>query len=90
MPDEVHAPAPAVVLQPGEVVVFVTDGILEAECADGTPFGVTRALEVVRHCRDQQAQEIADALCRAARDACPGIVQQDDITAVVIKVETGP
>ena len=38
-------------LQPGDLVVLITDGVVEARSPDGTCFGQPRTLEVVRTCR---------------------------------------
>jgi PAS domain S-box-containing protein len=74
-------------LQPGEIVVLMTDGILEAEAASTEAFGIERLLRVVREHREQTSQEILDAL-RAAVEAHTGMKEpRDDLTAVIVKVE---
>jgi PAS domain S-box-containing protein len=76
-------------LTPGDVVVFVTDGVLEAMSPEpgGTTFGSGRALAVVRANRHRSARDIVAALCGAALEFYQGEPQHDDLTAVVIKVE---
>jgi len=83
-----HASFPlgeAVMLEPGDVVIFATDGLLEAMSDDRELFGTRRVLEVVFAHWALDAQRIAVALCKAAREF-GGAPQQDDITALVIKV----
>ncbi len=79
-------------LQSGQVVLFLTDGIAETESPQGTAFGIDRTLEVVRAHWHRPAQEIVESLYRNARSFARDTPQQDDITAVVLKVEeqTGP
>jgi len=74
-------------LQPGQVVLFLTDGIAETESPQGTAFGIDRTLDVVRAHWHQPAREIVEALYRNARSFARDTPQQDDITVVVLKVE---
>jgi hypothetical protein len=75
-------------LQPGQVVLLISDGILESASPDNEMFGLARAVDLVRRHRAHSAQEIAELLCRAAQShAHPG-PQTDDMTVVVIKVGT--
>jgi sigma-B regulation protein RsbU (phosphoserine phosphatase) len=73
-------------LEDGDVVVFLTDGITEAENTSGDYFGTDAALDVVRARRHESAQEIVQGLREATRDFAQGAPQQDDITVVVCKV----
>jgi len=81
--------APAITLQPGELVLLVSDGILESVSAAGTLFSLTQALDVVRANRHLPAAEIVATLCRAAQDYGRHAPQRDDMTVVVIKVRAG-
>jgi len=78
--------APVIVLEPGEVALLLTDGIEEAMGPDDEMFGTDRMLGVLRANRDRSAAQIVDALCLAVRDFCKGTEQQDDVTAIVVKV----
>src|SRR5262249_56380318 len=49
-------------LQPGDLVMLVTDGIVEARAPDGTVFGWQRTVDSVRVYRQQTAGEIEDDL----------------------------
>jgi sigma-B regulation protein RsbU (phosphoserine phosphatase) len=72
-------------LDDGDLVVLLTDGILEAERPDGEPFGAERALDVVRDNSHRSASEILSAIRDELSRKCPG-TQQDDVTAVIIGV----
>jgi PAS domain S-box-containing protein len=76
-------------LEPGDLVLFLTDGIVEARSPHDVFFGTQRALELVRLYRNQPARQIVDHLYDAVRGFCQNLAQNDDITAVVIKVEMG-
>jgi sigma-B regulation protein RsbU (phosphoserine phosphatase) len=82
--------APLRTLQPGQVVLLPTDGVEETESPQGVPFGIERALDVVRANRHRSAAEIVETLYRSARSFAQDSAQQDDITAVVLKVENPP
>jgi phosphoserine phosphatase RsbU/P len=76
-------------MQPGEMLVLVTDGIPEATARDGNQFGSERVLDYIRCHRSEPAQHIASGVYQAARTYVEHDPQDDDITAVVIKVENG-
>jgi phosphoserine phosphatase RsbU/P len=78
--------APELALQPGDVLLMVTDGIEETVSPEGFELGRGRMLEVAEANRHRPASEIVSALFSAASDFAAGGVQQDDITAVVAKV----
>lgn len=78
--------APELWLQPGDLLLMVTDGMEETVSPDGCELGRGRILEVAQANRHRSASEIVTALFSAASDFAAGGVQQDDITAVVAKV----
>jgi serine phosphatase RsbU (regulator of sigma subunit) len=88
MADGDFAAAQPVVLKPGDIVLLLTDGIVEAHGGDEELFGVERALEIVRDSRAKAANDIVDILCTRARDFCSFRTQVDDMTAIVIKAES--
>lgn len=75
-----------ILLESGDVVVMLTDGIAEAADGAGQLFGQDRALSVVRAKLDQSARKIIAGLkedvCRHADRPTP----EDDLTAVIVKV----
>jgi sigma-B regulation protein RsbU (phosphoserine phosphatase) len=87
LPGRVPAARPET-LQPGQMVLFLTDGIAETRSPAGVLFGIERALEVVRAHRQRAASEIVETLYRSTRAFAQDTPQQDDITTVILKVET--
>jgi sigma-B regulation protein RsbU (phosphoserine phosphatase) len=73
-------------LEPGDLLLLITDGILDARSPDGTSFGYQRALDIVRVFREEPARRIVDHLYYAVRAFSQSLPQYDDITAVVIRV----
>jgi phosphoserine phosphatase RsbU/P len=73
------------IMEPGEILALLTDGITEAERPDQDPFGVDRALAFIQAHRAESAHEIAAQLYHAVRDFSDGMPQVDDITAVICK-----
>jgi serine phosphatase RsbU (regulator of sigma subunit) len=74
-----------VTLNPGDVVVFYTDGITEAMDVDKQLYGLERLIEVIVQNREYSAEEIKE---RAIQDVMEYIGKQkifDDITLVVLK-----
>jgi PAS domain S-box-containing protein len=74
-------------MQPGQLLVFFTDGIMEAMAPDETEFGVERALELIRSSLHKPAQETVENVYRAIRNFAGNQPQQDDITAMICKLD---
>jgi len=79
--------ASSVALAAGDVVVLLTDGVLDALVTPADPGGDRAVLELVRKYRDEPAIQIVDELCGAAHATETAQAHQDDITAVVVKVK---
>jgi sigma-B regulation protein RsbU (phosphoserine phosphatase) len=77
--------APPVLLDPGDVLVVFTDGLLEAGPLERGQFRTERALDVLRAHLSSPAGVIVDALYDAVRAYCHPQPPPDDITAVVVK-----
>ncbi|MBV9126399.1 MAG: serine/threonine-protein phosphatase [Planctomycetes bacterium] len=77
---------PGLTLKSGDLLLLVTDGILEAESPANVSFGSRRTLDIVRAHQHQPARAIVEILHEAVQDFCEGQPQNDDITAVVIKI----
>jgi len=73
-------------LAAGDVFVFCTDGVFEANDALGREFGAERLLEVVGVVKHQSAREIVDAIFAAVHEFRGDTPPNDDMTAVVLKV----
>ncbi len=72
-------------LEPGEILVLLTDGMVEAEDPGGDEFGLERILGYVRtHCAEK-ATEIVSGLYHEVLEFSRG-QQLDDATAIVCKV----
>jgi PAS domain S-box-containing protein len=87
LPGTSFATSNLLTLEPSDLVLFLTDGIVEAQSPDDILFGTERALEQVRLHRHAPARQIVNRLYDAVRGFSQNRVQDDDITAVVIKVE---
>jgi serine phosphatase RsbU (regulator of sigma subunit) len=78
-------------LEPGELLLLVTDGMVEAHGPDDDElFGMARVLEVVRAHQAATARTIVDTLYNAVRTFCGSQTQLDDMTAIVIKTAAPP
>jgi serine phosphatase RsbU (regulator of sigma subunit) len=79
-------PAVAVApLQPGELLLLLTDGIVDAHCPDDKLFGIERALAVVRAHQDRPARAIVEALYGAVHAHCGARSRFDDMSAIIVK-----
>jgi sigma-B regulation protein RsbU (phosphoserine phosphatase) len=73
-------------LNVGDLFVFCTDGVSEANDALGREFGAERLLEVVRGVRSRPAREIVDAIFAAVLEFRADTPPNDDMTAVAIRI----
>jgi sigma-B regulation protein RsbU (phosphoserine phosphatase) len=76
----------AVVTEPGDVLVFVSDGILDAENAEGEMYGQERLTGLLCNQREHSSQKIANAILA---DVSRFLAEQDhfdDETVIVLKV----
>jgi serine phosphatase RsbU (regulator of sigma subunit) len=86
-PDGNFPIAPAITLEPGDLLLLLTDGAVEACAPDDTAFGFQRAIDIVRVYRRDTAAQIVSNLYHAVRAFSYNHAQVDDITAVVIKLQ---
>ncbi len=84
-PDQEYAEA-SEILEPGSVVVLLTDGVLEAR-SDGELYGERRLGRLLAERRDEPASDLARAVVEGAR-AFSGGDLGDDSAVVVVKRTT--
>lgn len=71
-------------LNPGDALLLVTDGFVEAQNAAGTMFGTDRLREFLVNNATLPPGELLPRLDAAVRAHCAGEPQADDMTAVMI------
>jgi sigma-B regulation protein RsbU (phosphoserine phosphatase) len=74
-------------LAPGDVYVICSDGIFEAMNEHGEEFTAARAIEVVERSRDLPARQMVEAIFTAVQQFRGPAAQNDDMTAVVVKIQ---
>jgi phosphoserine phosphatase RsbU/P len=77
----------AIPLDPGEIAVFLTDGVTESATPYGNEFGAERVFDQIRALSHDSASNIADGIYHATRAFAQGDFQDDDITSVIIKAD---
>lgn len=78
--------SPARQLSAGNVVVFVTDGIIEARNQKQQDFGIERTLAIVRKYQKSQSRRVINRLDQAVRSFTENHPREDDMTAIVCRV----
>jgi Serine phosphatase RsbU, regulator of sigma subunit len=73
-------------LVPGDVYVFCSDGVYDANDSRGREFGTERLLNVVTEMRLRPSREIVDAIFFAVQDFRGDTAPNDDMTAVAIRI----
>jgi sigma-B regulation protein RsbU (phosphoserine phosphatase) len=72
---------------PGDVLVFYTDGIIEAKNPQGEEFGFERLEELIWLHQRQTAEKLREAILTSLREFQAGQSQDDDVTLMVLKLE---
>jgi serine phosphatase RsbU (regulator of sigma subunit) len=72
-------------LMAGDVAVFYTDGVTEAENRLGEEFGLERLSAVVRRGSSLSAEELKIEIFKSAANFCSEVGFQDDVTILVVK-----
>ncbi len=75
-----------VVTEPGDALVFVSDGILDADNAAGEMYGESRLTGMLCGHREHTAAEIAEAILQDVSRFQEGKERFDDETIIVVKV----
>jgi serine phosphatase RsbU (regulator of sigma subunit) len=74
-----------VMLQPGDIMVFYSDGVTEAHNVAGEEFGEARLVQVMESHSQGSADVVLAQIVEAVTDFAHGAEQYDDVTALVVK-----
>ncbi len=73
-------------IEPGDVLVWYTDGFVECESEQGEEFGEKRFRAAIRRARDKSVDAMRDAVVAEAMAFFGNMPRKDDITAVFARV----
>ncbi|MAB81945.1 MAG: hypothetical protein CMJ24_00730, partial [Phycisphaerae bacterium] len=73
-------------LPPGSLLLVATDGIWEARREDGEMYGLDRLRGFLRSNASMNSQQLSDALCEEVAVFRGEVVQDDDVTYVIVKM----
>lgn len=88
-PDAVYGRR-ALKMEPGDVLLLYTDGIVEAHDKRGREFGIPRLKRLLVELRKRRAKEIAEGVMNAVKAWDDGLAPEDDRTVVVVRRATPP
>jgi len=74
-----------IALEPGDLVLLYTDGVTDAQAADGERFGEDRLVEAVRSAPSRAAADVVGAVCDAYHLFQGEMPAADDVTMVAIR-----
>ncbi len=83
--DERYSPVQQRTLCPGDMIVLLTDGFMEAQSIGKELFGIKRLEAVIRANAGSTSAEMIRAIDKAVRSHSQGREQDDDMTAVVLR-----
>jgi serine phosphatase RsbU (regulator of sigma subunit)/CHASE2 domain-containing sensor protein len=73
-------------LNPGDKIMFYTDGIVEAMNAKEEMFGFERLLEIMQHAGDKDAESLLNETIEHVNTFAGNVPQHDDLTIIVLGV----
>lgn len=73
-------------LKAGDMVLFSTDGLIEAQDRAGEPYGIERLLEASEACRNDPAEILLSKVFHSVDTFTGAEIQRDDMTAAAIKL----
>ena len=82
---EAHYESGTVQLQPGDTIVFYTDGITEATNGSGQEFSAEFLAALVRENAESGARDLVEVIIKSVREFCGSSNFEDDLTVVVLK-----
>jgi len=89
MPLSSLRPAVTLDMEPGDILVLLSDGIYEYHDAGKEQFGEERVQEIVRAHHRKSMAELSTALLESVHAFAKGAPQEDDITLVLVKRDAG-
>jgi sigma-B regulation protein RsbU (phosphoserine phosphatase) len=78
-----------IVLQPGDLAVFYTDGVVEAENQQAEQYDLERFHTLVQEHRTEVPKRLLDIIYDSVKDFSGGVDQYDDITVMILKDVSG-
>lgn len=72
-------------MQPGDVLVLLSDGIFEYESKQGVQFGEDRVARLLKYHHRLPMVELSKQILTATLEHGEGVEQQDDITLVLLR-----
>lgn len=72
-------------LEPGDLLVLLSDGVYEYENRQGEQFGENRVGQLLKNYHQLPMKDLCEQLLRATYDHGEGVGQEDDITLVLIR-----
>jgi phosphoserine phosphatase RsbU/P len=72
-------------LQPGDLIVYYTDGLTEAENPQGDAYGEPRLEQAILANADNSAHDVLEAIVQDVETFCAGEPLFDDLTVVVVR-----
>jgi sigma-B regulation protein RsbU (phosphoserine phosphatase) len=85
MPIDTAGEAQQLAMDPGDVLVLLSDGVYEYENRQGSPFGEQRVGQLLKYHHRLPASELAGQILNATFEHGRGVEQQDDITVVLVR-----
>ncbi len=74
-------------VEPGDIIVLYTDGLVEAVDANSRQYGVDNIKRLIKENANLKATDISNKIKKSLKDFCGSAKQHDDQTLLVIKIQ---
>jgi len=86
---DIEYPVNSMALRTGDVLVYYSDGIVEAENRNSEQLGFERFESIIKDSRNDSAQAICGRIMEQVNNFCGGTPFVDDVTLIVVKFGSG-
>lgn len=87
MKDYKYSTSGKIKLQTNNILVFLTDGIIEAKAEDESEMGFDKVLDIIKNYQDRDSKQIIEQIYNVTRSHTSNQIQEDDITSIICKVK---
>ena len=74
-------------VDPGDTLLFMTDGLIECRNPEGNELGTEGLVEVFKNCADQPINEVVKTLENYLKSYCGENYPQDDTTLLALRLK---
>jgi serine phosphatase RsbU (regulator of sigma subunit) len=80
-----YTSSPAIQISPGNILMLLSDGVIDALAYQDIDLGMARAVQYVAAHTQRSAAAISEGLCNSALQLVTKQEHRDDVTSIIVK-----